>query len=98
MHQIEEVKVEKQTSEENGKNMADMEEVAKAPSEHASLMGLNDASDEFFDVSEPLDYDQSENGWPSDFGPEMYSQVLPDLWELFYEQVAFQKCRRLHEA
>ncbi|MCD7470050.1 hypothetical protein HAX54_009613 [Datura stramonium] len=77
LHQIEEVKVEIQTKLENGKNMADMEEeeeVAKAPSEHASLMGLNDASDEFFDVSEPLDYDQSENGWPSDFGSEMYSQ------------------------
>ncbi|KAH0664398.1 protein ENHANCED DISEASE RESISTANCE 2-like [Solanum tuberosum] len=75
LQQIEEVKVEIQTIVENGKNMADMEEeVAKSPSEHASLMGLNDASDEFFDVSEPLDYDQSENGWPSDFGPEMYSQ------------------------
>lgn len=78
LHQIEEVKVEIQTRVENGKNMADMEEeVAKSPSEHASLMGLNDASDEFFDVSEPLDYDQSEDGWPSDFGPEMYSQVIP---------------------
>ncbi|CAN4100879.1 unnamed protein product [Withania somnifera] len=79
LHQLEEVKVEIQTRLENGKNMVNMEEeeeeeVAKAPSEHASLMGLNDASDEFFDVSEPLDNDQSENGWPSDFGPEMYSQ------------------------
>ncbi|KAL3336000.1 hypothetical protein AABB24_031967, partial [Solanum stoloniferum] len=78
LQQVEEVEVEIQTIVENGKKMADMEEeVAKTPSEHASLMGLNDASDEFFDVSEPLDYDQSENGWPSDFGPEMYSQVLP---------------------
>lgn len=76
LHQIEEVKAEIQGRVENGKNMADMEEVAKSSSEHASLMGLNDSSDEFFDVSEPLDYDQSENGWPSDFGPEMYSQVL----------------------
>ncbi|XP_060174300.1 protein ENHANCED DISEASE RESISTANCE 2-like isoform X2 [Lycium barbarum] len=78
LHQ--EVKAEIQTRLENGNSMADVEEeeeeeeVAKAPSEHASLMGLNDASDEFFDVSEPLDYDQSENGWPSDFGTEMYSQ------------------------
>ncbi|PHT46838.1 hypothetical protein CQW23_15996 [Capsicum baccatum] len=76
LHQIEEVKVEIQTRPENGKNMADMEdeEVPKAPSEHSSLIGLNDASDEFFDVSEPLDYDESENGWPDDFGPEMHSQ------------------------
>lgn len=79
LHHIEEVKVEIQTRPENGKNMADMgdEEVPKEPSEHSSLIGLNDASDEFFDVSKPLDYDESENGWPDDFGPEMHSQVLP---------------------
>ncbi|XP_019232033.1 PREDICTED: protein ENHANCED DISEASE RESISTANCE 2-like [Nicotiana attenuata] len=70
----EEIKLEVQTRLENGKNLADLEEeVVKTPS---SLMGLNDAADEFFDVSEPLDYDQSENGWPSDFGPETYSQVF----------------------
>ncbi|KAM3374200.1 protein ENHANCED DISEASE RESISTANCE 2-like isoform X2 [Capsicum galapagoense] len=76
LHHIEEVKVEIQTRPENGKNMADMgdEEVPKEPSEHSSLIGLNDASDEFFDVSKPLDYDESENGWPDDFGPEMHSQ------------------------
>lgn len=28
----------------------------------------------FFDVPEPSDYDQLENGWSSDFDPEMYSQ------------------------
>lgn len=68
----EEIKLEVQTRLENGNNVADLEEEAvKTPS---SLLGLNDASDEFFDVSEPLDYDQSENGWSSDFGPETYSQ------------------------
>lgn len=73
----EEIKLEVQTRFENGKNLADLEEeVVKTPS---SLMGLNDAADEFFDVSEPLDYDQSENGWPSDFGPETYSQVFTCL-------------------
>lgn len=51
-----------------------MEEVVKTPSDHASLVGLNDAADEFFDVSEPLEYDPSEDGWPSD--PETYAQVL----------------------
>lgn len=71
----EEIKLEVQTRLENGKNVADLEEDAvKTPS---SLMGLNDAADEFFDVSEPLDDDQSENSWSSDFGPETYSQVLP---------------------
>ncbi|KAL8506366.1 hypothetical protein ACS0TY_017299 [Phlomoides rotata] len=50
------------------------EEMVKSPSEHSSIVGLNDAADEFFDVPEPLDYDQSETSWPSDNGPEMYSQ------------------------
>lgn len=72
-----ELKVEVQTRVENGQNREDMEEeMVKTPSEHSSLVGLNDAADEFFDVSEPSDYDQSETGWPSDFVPELYSQVL----------------------
>ncbi|KAL6338598.1 hypothetical protein AAG906_021313 [Vitis piasezkii] len=37
-------------------------EVDKTPSEHASLVGLNDAADEFFDVPEPSDSDLVENG------------------------------------
>ncbi|PIN08522.1 hypothetical protein CDL12_18895 [Handroanthus impetiginosus] len=35
----------------------------------SSLMGLNDAEDEFFDVPEPSD-DLLENGWPSETCPE----------------------------
>ncbi|KAL2471049.1 Pleckstrin-like proteiny (PH) and lipid-binding START domains-containing protein [Abeliophyllum distichum] len=70
-----ELKVEVQTRLENGQSKENMEEEAlKTPSEHSSLFGLNDAADEFFDVSDPLDYDQSENGWHSDFGPEIFSQ------------------------
>ncbi|CAH9096943.1 unnamed protein product [Cuscuta epithymum] len=72
LHKIDEDS-EAQTTLER-KHKEDMEEVVKAPSEHASLMGLNDASDEFFDVPEPLDTEQSGNGWPSDFGLEMCSQ------------------------
>lgn len=72
-----ELKIEVQNRLENGQSKKNMEEEAvKTPSEHSSLFGLNDAADEFFDVSEPLDYDQSENGWNSDFAPEMYFQVL----------------------
>lgn len=52
------------------------EEVEKSPSEHASLISLNDASDEFFDVPEPPYSDQSETDWTPDFGSEMYSQVM----------------------
>ncbi|XP_031113088.1 protein ENHANCED DISEASE RESISTANCE 2-like isoform X1 [Ipomoea triloba] len=77
LHRIEENNVEAQTRVETGKHKEDMEEeVVKTPSEHASLTGLNDAADEFFDVPEPLDCEQSENGWASDFGPEMCSQLI----------------------
>lgn len=62
------------TGDGNGKENVS-EEVDQVSSEHASLVGLNDAADEFFDVPEPSDYDDSENGWTSDFGPEMHSQV-----------------------
>ncbi|KAJ1425953.1 START-like domain superfamily [Sesbania bispinosa] len=38
-------------------------EVDQTQSEHAGLVSLNDPDDEFFDVPEPSDYDESENGW-----------------------------------
>ena len=78
LHQIGEgLRIEVPTRLETRKSIDDVEgeEVVKTPSEHASLLGLNDAADEFFDVPEPLDYDQSENGWSSDFSSETYSQV-----------------------
>ncbi|XP_022752867.1 protein ENHANCED DISEASE RESISTANCE 2-like isoform X2 [Durio zibethinus] len=63
------------TQIEAGKIKESMSEgMERAPSEHSSLVGLNDAADEFFDVPEPTDDDQSEDGWTSDFGPEVYSQ------------------------
>lgn len=69
--------VEVRTPKYNGAYKENMvEEGGKTPSEHGSLVGLNDAADEFFDVPEPADYDQSEIDWPSNFGPEMHYQVL----------------------
>ncbi|XWS74295.1 hypothetical protein CRYUN_Cryun02cG0202700 [Craigia yunnanensis] len=60
---------------EAGKTKENMSEgMERAASECSSLVGLNDAADEFFDFPEPTDYDQSEDGWASDFGPEVYSQ------------------------
>ncbi|KAE9587955.1 hypothetical protein Lal_00003386 [Lupinus albus] len=38
-------------------------EVDQTQSEHANLVNLNDADDEFYDVPEPSDYDESEYGW-----------------------------------
>ncbi|KAF7805602.1 protein ENHANCED DISEASE RESISTANCE 2-like [Senna tora] len=56
-----------QTQTGHEKTHADIHgEVDQAQSEHASLVGLNDADDEFFDVPEPSDCDESENGWTPD--------------------------------
>lgn len=68
---------------EDGDNKGNIsEEVDKTPSEQASLVSLNDAADEFFDVPEPSDRDQSEAEWSPDFVSDMYSQVnaLPNAF------------------
>lgn len=46
------------------------DEGLKRLSEASSLKGLNDAADEFFDVSEPFEDEASDNGWTSDTTPE----------------------------
>jgi len=50
-------------------------EVDQTQSEHASLVTLNDADDEFYDVPEPSDYDESENGWMTECSHQR-SQVI----------------------
>ncbi|GFZ07060.1 pleckstrin homology (PH) and lipid-binding START domains-containing protein [Actinidia rufa] len=45
---------------------------------NSSLRGLNDASDEFFDVPEHSDDDQLENDWPSNLSPELH---YPDTYQ-----------------
>ncbi|KAA3489542.1 protein ENHANCED DISEASE RESISTANCE 2-like isoform X4 [Gossypium australe] len=63
------------TQIEAGKSKENLSEgMEKAPSELSSLVGFSDAADEFFDVPEPTDYDQSTDGWDSDYAPEVYSQ------------------------
>ncbi|CAL5322331.1 unnamed protein product [Camellia sinensis] len=49
-------------------------EVENVLSGTSSLMGLNDAADEFFDVPEPLDDDHLENYWPSNMSPQLHYQ------------------------
>ncbi|KAK8285655.1 hypothetical protein V6Z12_D08G239500 [Gossypium hirsutum] len=73
LHQsVEDGAIDMCTQIEAGKTKETTSEVMeRAPSEHSSLLGLNDAADEFFDVPEPTDYEQSEAGWTSDFGPEI---------------------------
>ncbi|XP_044481652.1 protein ENHANCED DISEASE RESISTANCE 2 isoform X2 [Mangifera indica] len=75
LHKEEGTTVGVQTLTEDGQPKENIsEEMDKSPSEHASLVGLNDAADEFFDVPEPSDCDDLENGWTSDFGLQVYSQ------------------------
>ncbi|KAG9142109.1 hypothetical protein Leryth_016310 [Lithospermum erythrorhizon] len=77
LHQHEgEIKVETQSRLENKKSeeAGHEKEMVRSPSGHASLFDLNDASDEFFDVSEPLDSDQTENEWSSDFSSDTHAQ------------------------
>ncbi|KAA3456639.1 protein ENHANCED DISEASE RESISTANCE 2-like isoform X1 [Gossypium australe] len=76
LHQSEEDGIVDMCTEiEAGKTKENMNEaMERASSEHSSLVGLNDAADEFFDVPEPTDHDRAEDGWASDFGPGVYSQ------------------------
>lgn len=52
------------------------DEAERPHSQTASLMEMQDAADEFFDVPEPSDYDQLENEWSSELSPELQSPVL----------------------
>ncbi|TYI70706.1 hypothetical protein E1A91_D08G240200v1 [Gossypium mustelinum] len=80
LHQsVEDGTIDMCTQIEAGKTKETTSEVMeRAPSEHSSLLGLNDAADEFFDVPEPTDYEQSEAGWTSDFGPEISQVYIKD--------------------
>ncbi|CAN1171883.1 Protein-tyrosine sulfotransferase [Linum perenne] len=60
-----------ETDEDVKAIMCQNEEADKAPSEHASIGGLNGAADEFFDVPEPSDNEC----WSYDFGSEACSQI-----------------------
>lgn len=51
------------------------DELEKAASDHGSLISLNDAADEFFDIPDPSECDQSDSCWSYDFGQEIPTQV-----------------------
>ncbi|PQQ08721.1 protein ENHANCED DISEASE RESISTANCE 2-like [Prunus yedoensis var. nudiflora] len=50
-----------------------VEDEVEKPEGRASLKGLHDAADEFFDVPEPTEYDQFENEWSADLSMEQHS-------------------------
>ena len=66
-------------------------EVDQSQSEHASLVSLNDADDEFFDFPEPSDCDESEAGWMPDCS-QRKSQVQA-IYKNFAASIALQKDR-----
>nr|XP_043634410.1 protein ENHANCED DISEASE RESISTANCE 2-like isoform X2 [Erigeron canadensis] len=53
--------------------------LAQDPSDHIDLMEIDDQSDEFFDFSEPLFADGSEDDWAAKNGYEILSQDLCDV-------------------
>ncbi|KAL3732047.1 hypothetical protein ACJRO7_028830 [Eucalyptus globulus] len=64
----------------------------RPPSQSSSLIGLNDADDEFFDVPEPTDYDQLEN-WSSELIPELHA---PNMYQPKLSSTAIF-VKRLHD-
>ncbi|KAI4334386.1 hypothetical protein L6164_019086 [Bauhinia variegata] len=67
-------------------------EVDQMQSEHASLVSLNDADDEFFDVPETSDCDESDNGWAPDCSHKKSQDIRhPKL------STAANFVKRLHE-
>ncbi|XP_057979622.1 protein ENHANCED DISEASE RESISTANCE 2-like [Malania oleifera] len=75
-NEIEDIKTEVPRMEGIGKFDEDsliQDEVENPPSRPSSLMDLNDAADEFFDVPEPSENNHLENEWHSDLIPELHS-------------------------
>ncbi|KAK9126033.1 hypothetical protein Scep_014879 [Stephania cephalantha] len=74
----EEIKVELSSHLKNRNSVEEdpMEEMDKSSTKTASIGELNDTIDEFFDVPEPSDYNQFENGWSSDTSADMQLQDL----------------------
>lgn len=76
------------------------DEIERLTSGRMSLMDLNDASDEFFDVpeaNETIDYDHYENEWnsSSELSPELHPQVHHVVKPGISSAVTFVK--KLHE-
>uniref|UniRef100_A0A5B7AM44 Protein ENHANCED DISEASE RESISTANCE 2-like n=1 Tax=Davidia involucrata TaxID=16924 RepID=A0A5B7AM44_DAVIN len=76
----EDIKMEVQNPQEQRKVEEDKkeDEPDKLLSRSSSLMGLNDATDEFFDVPEPLDDNQLKSDWPSDLSPGLH---YPEIYQ-----------------
>ncbi|CAH2049713.1 unnamed protein product [Thlaspi arvense] len=79
------------------------EETEKAVSGCASILGLNDAADEFFDVPEPSDEELLENDWSSGLSPELHyavrnstqQKLLPTTWG---RALRIELTRKLHSS
>lgn len=83
-------KLEVQHLEEVGKNEKEtlLVEDEKQSSARASLMGLNDASDEFFDVPEETEETSSElsmSDWSAELSPQRQSMVITNRARLIFQ-------------
>ncbi|KAK4760588.1 hypothetical protein SAY87_005481 [Trapa incisa] len=77
------------------KQKEDAVEVEKAASDHGSLTSLNDAADEFFDIPDTSESDQTESFWSYDFGQETHTQVQDTRHPRLSTAAGFVK--RLHD-
>lgn len=70
-----------QLAGENSKSEEFIEGSEKSPAKPAktggSFLQLNDAADEFFDVLDESEYEQTEAMWPSDAGMQSQVTLLP---------------------
>ena len=64
--EMDEIKTEIQSPEEMGKIKEAFSKENEVEMPRASLIGLNDAVDEFYDVPEPAELHHYENEWTSD--------------------------------
>lgn len=72
-----EIKTEIQSPEEMRKIKEAFSKENEVEKPRASLIGLNDAVDEFYDVPEPAELDHYENEWTPEVTLQQQSSVLP---------------------
>ena len=76
-NEMDEIKTEIHSPEEMRKIKEAFSEENEVEMPRASLIGLNDAADEFFDVPEPAELDHYENEWTADSALlQQHSSVL----------------------
>ncbi|KAK6933383.1 START domain [Dillenia turbinata] len=92
----EEIKVEVQPVDEEVKENEEISEQKEEAILSSGLVGLNDVSDEFFDVPEPADDEHLESEWSLESSHELINEVLhPNLFFgfSFYHEIVMKGMR-----